>query len=97
MQFRDQTRPCLPCLPPPASLCLICPQLAFHFHSFCSHLPLLSILPALPDIHVSCPTLSPTAQAFGSMYKELNSDAFLSMVVALSALFNGSGRLFWGR
>jgi hypothetical protein len=36
-------------------------------------------------------------KAFGTLYKELNSDAFLSMVVALSALFNGGGRLFWGR
>lgn len=35
-------------------------------------------------------------KAFGLTFPELRSDSFLSMVLALSALFNGGGRLFWG-
>ena len=36
-------------------------------------------------------------KAFGVTFPELRSDSYLSMVLALSALFNGGGRLFWGR
>ena len=35
-------------------------------------------------------------KAFGVTFPELRSDSYLSMVLALSALFNGGGRLFWG-
>lgn len=36
-------------------------------------------------------------KAFGASFPALRSDSYLSMVLALSALFNGGGRLFWGR
>lgn len=35
-------------------------------------------------------------KTYGLQFPELRSDAYLSTVLALSALFNGGGRLFWG-